>query len=115
VVEGCAGSLPLIVQLCPAADGRTSHHWNGGRSLGAVPSRVAPLHPLSAQPRHSRGTGYFESICDYIKVFKYRENFVKKMANCSSPAGSVLGGAAHLAVMVAVMRGAILVQTVCTP
>ena len=51
----------------------------------------------------------------FVTYIKCRENFVKKMANCSSPAGSVLGGAAHLAVMVAVMRGAILVQTVCTP
>jgi hypothetical protein len=38
----------------------------------------------------------------------------QSMANWS-PAGSVLGGAAHLAGMVAVMRGAILVQLVCTP
>ena len=37
------------------------------------------------------------------------------MANCWTPAGSVLGGAAHLAGMVAVMRGTILVQPVCTP
>jgi hypothetical protein len=37
---GVTASQPLIVELCPA-DGRTSQHWSGGRSLGALLSRVA--------------------------------------------------------------------------